>query len=93
MLTYSWRELRMVVGDDGIGMPQTVLAAGKRADHYGLVGMRERAERIGGMLGVSSREGRGTEVELTLPARAAYTEYGIGLIDRLRSGWIHRHPT
>lgn len=93
VLTYSQRELRMVVGDDGIGMPQTVLAAGKRADHYGLVGMRERAERIGGVLGVSSREGRGTEVALTLPARAAYTGYAIGLIDRLRSAWIHRHSS
>lgn len=90
VLTYGRRELRMVVRDDGVGMPETVLAVGKRADHFGLMGMRERAARIGGSLVVSSREGRGTEIALTLPARAAYTDRSIGLVDKLRSFWQRR---
>jgi signal transduction histidine kinase/streptogramin lyase len=93
VLTYGRHELRMVVRDDGIGMPQTVLAAGKREDHFGLVGMRERAARIGGRLAVSSGEGRGTEVALILSARAAYTDCRIGLIDKLRSVWLRRRPS
>lgn len=88
LLTFGRRGLRMAVRDDGIGMPQAVLAAGMRVDHFGLVGMRERAERIGGSLAVTSREGRGTEVALTLSAHMAYSDRRIGLIDRLHSAWL-----
>lgn len=84
LLTYGRRELQMTVRDDGIGMPETVLSNGRRAGRYGLIGMRERAERIGGRLAVISREDRGTEVALTLPAHAAYANARRGLFDRFR---------
>jgi signal transduction histidine kinase len=81
-------ELRLAVRDDGAGMPASVLTSGERADHYGLVGMRERARRIGARLNVTSREGAGTEIALSIPARAAYKERRGRLFDwfwRLRS--------
>jgi signal transduction histidine kinase len=84
LVTYGGRELRMAVRDDGIGIPETVVRSGRRAGHFGLVGMRERAERIGGRLAVTSRERRGTEVALTLSAYAAYADRGTGLLDRIR---------
>jgi signal transduction histidine kinase/ligand-binding sensor domain-containing protein len=84
LLTYGRRELRMTVRDDGVGMPEAVLASGERVGHFGLVGMRERAERLGGRLAVTSRKDRGTEVALTLPARAAYADGRGGLMERLR---------
>jgi signal transduction histidine kinase len=37
-----------------------------------MIGMRERAERIGGKLMVSSRPGAGSEITLTLPAKLAF---------------------
>ena len=40
--------------------------------HYGLPGMRERATLIGGKLVVWSEVDAGTEVELRVPAGAAY---------------------
>ena len=55
-----------------MGMAQSILMAGERDGHFGLIGMRERATRIGGRLDVTSREGGGTEVVLFAPARAAY---------------------
>lgn len=67
VLTWRSGELRFALRDDGVGLP-AVVAAG----HYGLTGMRERAQRIGGTLTVSSREQAGTEVLLSIPARAAY---------------------
>lgn len=85
LLTYGRRDLQMIVRDDGIGMPATVPSNGRRADRYGLIGMRERAERIGGRLAVISREDRGTEVALTLPAHAAYADGRRGPLDRLRA--------
>jgi nitrate/nitrite-specific signal transduction histidine kinase len=45
---------------------------GRRAGHWGLQGMRERAEAFGAHLDVWSEHGAGTEVELSVPARVAY---------------------
>jgi signal transduction histidine kinase len=71
-IAYHRSELRLDVRDDGVGLPRDVAAAGKRAGHFGLTGMRERAARIGGALTIVSREGAGTEVLLSIPGRAAY---------------------
>jgi signal transduction histidine kinase len=84
LLVYGRRELQLAVSDDGTGIPGSVLQAGSPEGHYGLVGMRERAERIGGRLTVSSREGAGTEVTLTVPARAAYSARRSSFLDRRR---------
>jgi signal transduction histidine kinase len=62
---------RILVRDDGVGIDPDVLESG-REGHWGLPGMRERAERIGGTLRVWSRAGAGTEVELSVPARIAF---------------------
>jgi hypothetical protein len=43
-----------------------------RDGHWGLSGMRERAERIGARLKVMSRTGAGTEVELRVPGDIAF---------------------
>jgi hypothetical protein len=56
------------------GIPPSVLARGGRDGHFGLIGMRERAERIGGTLSIDSGAGKGTDVILTIPAPLAYAE-------------------
>ncbi|HTW30961.1 MAG TPA: ATP-binding protein, partial [Candidatus Sulfotelmatobacter sp.] len=63
--------LRMVVRDDGNGIPEQVLDSGKDG-HFGLEGMRGRAERMGATLSVSSRAGAGTEVCLMIPGHVAF---------------------
>ena len=70
-LEYGARRLLVVIRDDGQGMTPEVLASG-RERHWGLAGMRERAERIGAKLKVWSRPGAGTEVELSVPGPIAY---------------------
>jgi signal transduction histidine kinase len=65
--------LRLVVRDDGGGIDPRILHSG-REGHWGLAGMRERAERIGGALRLRSRPGAGTEVELTVPAAIAFAD-------------------
>jgi signal transduction histidine kinase len=61
--------LDVTVTDDGPGfeVPED-LSALHRAGHYGLVGMRERAVRIGGSLTVESAPSRGTTVTVAVPA-------------------------
>ena len=58
--------LSMVVADDGKGFEQTE-AFSEIGGHFGLLGMRERAERLGGELHLASEPGRGTKVEVTVP--------------------------
>jgi signal transduction histidine kinase len=69
-IEYS-KNLRVVVRDDGAGIDQQVLELGKDG-HWGLKGMRERAENIGARLKVWSRANSGTEVELLIPGHIAF---------------------
>jgi nitrate/nitrite-specific signal transduction histidine kinase len=65
------------VRDDGVGIPGDVLARGHKDGHFGMPGMRERAEKIGGAITVGSIPSGGTEVTLVLPARLAYARRGL----------------
>jgi signal transduction histidine kinase/ligand-binding sensor domain-containing protein len=70
-LTYLQSGLRVTIRDNGHGIEPEILNGG-RAGHWGLSGMRERAERIGGQLNIWSQQAGGTEVDLTVPGKVAY---------------------
>jgi signal transduction histidine kinase len=66
-LEYGRRRVRVAVRDDGCGFD-----ARDGADlvgHWGLLGMRERASRVGGRLAIASRAGEGTVVAVAIPLR------------------------
>jgi signal transduction histidine kinase/ligand-binding sensor domain-containing protein len=69
-LEYGPAEIALVVSDDGRGFEMN--GAGPGPGHYGLTGMRERADIIGGTLEVTSEIGAGTTVRLhvTTPREA-----------------------
>ena len=71
-LRYEEQQFRLRVRDDGNGIDPEVLAQGGREGHYGLRGMRERAELVGGGLTVTSRIDTGTEVEFAIASSRAY---------------------
>ena len=71
-IEYGETDFSLRIRDDGDGIDREVLARGKRAGHWGLQGMRERAEQIGGRLNVWSERKAGTEIELVIPAANAY---------------------
>jgi signal transduction histidine kinase/streptogramin lyase len=60
------RKLNMRIHDNGRGF-ETPDVFSTRGGHFGLIGMRERAERLGGELRLASNPGEGTEVEVTVP--------------------------
>lgn len=62
---YGAEALRVLVRDEGCGFDAETLRAG-RDGHWGLPGMRERADRIGAALRLWSKAGAGTEVEVTV---------------------------
>jgi len=89
-IRYEIGQLRVHIRDDGKGMDSEVLKSGGRAGHWGLPGMRERADRFGGKLEFWSEAGAGTEAVLTVPAEAAYGASNGGPFSFLRRKlWIH----
>ena len=71
-VAYETRALRIVVADDGGGIDDATLRAAAELGHWGVVGMRERAERLSAQLVLRRRQPHGTELQLSVPCRAAY---------------------
>ncbi|MEU4827531.1 ATP-binding protein [Actinomadura sp. NPDC023710] len=68
-LAWDGGDAVLTVADDGCGFEiqaPSMLAAG---GHYGLIGLRERAERVGGTVQMDSEPGRGTTVTVRLSLR------------------------
>jgi signal transduction histidine kinase len=82
-IRYDNEQFRLRIRDDGKGIDPAVLGAKATEGHYGLPGMRERATVVGGKLAVWSEVNAGTEVELRVPASAAYAAAE-------RSSWFSR---
>ncbi|PNH90129.1 cache domain-containing protein [Vibrio diazotrophicus] len=62
--------LILTVSDDGIGIAPTIAKPGKRnkpnLEHMGLQNMKDRIHAIGGTFAVSSIQGEGTEIRVSL---------------------------
>jgi signal transduction histidine kinase len=65
-LAYGAADIGLTVRDDGRGFNVQQLTGSDRPC-WGLIGMRERAERIGATLSVLSSPGHGTQVEVRAP--------------------------
>jgi PAS domain S-box-containing protein len=61
-LIFNRKELRLELRDDGDGFKVK-----DRHDGFGLAGMQERVEQMGGNLRITSARGKGTKVVVTLP--------------------------
>ncbi len=69
-LTYA-HDLTLRVSDDGKGIDSEVVEQGKEG-HFGLRGMRERAERIDAKFTLDSSPNSGTVITLVVPGRIAF---------------------
>lgn len=71
-LGYAQAYFTLLVRDDGRGIDEKVLAAGEMPGHWGLIGMRERAMKIGAGLDLWCRPGMGTVAQVSAPGSAVY---------------------
>jgi signal transduction histidine kinase len=62
-LTAGEGEIHLVVKDDGVGFSA---GSGSLSGHFGLVGMQERAQLVGGVLTVQSQPNGGTTIQLMM---------------------------
>jgi len=82
-LNYT-QDLTLRVRDNGIGMEPAVVTAG-REGHFGLQGMRERAERIGSRCTLNSAPDSGTEMTLVVPGNVIFRKPSVTRLDKLKT--------
>jgi ligand-binding sensor domain-containing protein/signal transduction histidine kinase len=68
-LRFSESLVELIVEDDGSGFDGP--APSLKEGHYGLTGMSERAQQLGGTVNVTSHPARGTRVSIEIPQTAA----------------------
>nr|WP_315220444.1 triple tyrosine motif-containing protein [uncultured Duganella sp.] len=84
-IDYRADGLTVLVCDDGCGMPAELARGTGRPQHYGIVGMGERARSVGARYELVSAPGQGTSVRLDIPAEHAYPgDHSATLFARLR---------
>ena len=66
LIEYSRRRIKMTISDNGRGF--TGDAPSVAEGHFGITGMQERAQQIGGRVKVTSKEGEGTQVNVEVAA-------------------------
>jgi signal transduction histidine kinase/ligand-binding sensor domain-containing protein len=71
-LVYQDDSLNLRIRDNGIGIDEQVLHDGGRAGHRGMLGIKERSNKLGAKLSIWSQRGSGTEIEVSVAASVAY---------------------
>lgn len=67
LLRFSADEVQLAVDDDGCGMGQGRMDL--PGAHFGLQGIQERADKLGGIVRIDSRPGEGTRITVIVPVR------------------------
>jgi signal transduction histidine kinase len=68
-IRFSPQQLSIEICDDGNGFDVQQVMQLPLACHYGLIGMRERAQSVGGYLTVKSEPSKGSQVTLEIPSK------------------------
>jgi signal transduction histidine kinase len=66
----------MEISDNGKSFDTAAVSGGKRRTRFGIVGMRERAEMVGGTFAIESIRGQGTTVRVQIPIRSGVHKSG-----------------
>ena len=67
-IAFEPSQVRMELRDDGRGFDVETSHLESQG-HFGIIGMRERAEQAGGTFTITSRPGKGTQVSVSIPFR------------------------
>ncbi|MCF6409902.1 GAF domain-containing sensor histidine kinase [Pseudalkalibacillus salsuginis] len=68
LLSYQKEHVLLKVTDNGIGFSLLdAMVKAKNDPHFGILSMNEQADKVGAVLQIDSKEGKGTEINLTIP--------------------------
>jgi signal transduction histidine kinase/ligand-binding sensor domain-containing protein len=74
-IDYHDTSLRLRIADDGCGIDTDALQTGEQPGHFGLIGMRERADQLKARFSVERNETRGTRITVVAPAHIVFQDY------------------
>ncbi len=70
LLHYEHDQVRLTIGDDGKGTDEpTSEVTGEVTGGYGLVGLRERVQLVGGMITIQRAPGHGFQLDVVIPGQ------------------------
>ena len=69
-LNYAKRGLGISIQDNGVGLSEQYLQSRQKEGHWGMAGMRERTEKLGGRLTITSQLSIGMAVRVVIPRRS-----------------------
>ncbi len=84
VVVFVKRGLKILIQDNGIGVSEQRLELCQKEGHWGIAGMRERAEKLGGRLMIKSRLSRGTTVILVIPREPVLMRHRLSCMSRQR---------
>jgi signal transduction histidine kinase/ActR/RegA family two-component response regulator len=73
-LSGSNGNVTVTVSDQGNGFDKDIIDSSREKEGFGLISIRERAQRIGGYLKIKSQPGQGSSLILVTPAQTAATQ-------------------
>jgi ligand-binding sensor domain-containing protein/signal transduction histidine kinase len=79
-VAFTGDHLAIDVQDDGVGFDSAAVSDESEL-HYGLIGMRERAQRLGGELCIETSAGKGTVVRILLPRSVREATNAVQTVD------------
>jgi ligand-binding sensor domain-containing protein/two-component sensor histidine kinase len=85
-LEYAKELFLLRVTDNGRGINEVEMAHRIKDQHWGMIGLHERAASIGAHLSISAKSGKGTTLELTMGGSLAYLDKPEYQAAKARSG-------
>src|ERR1700722_8055429 len=83
-VAYCPHSIALAIADDGCGITPTLLLAHALAGHYGILGMKERAQQLGAVFSLGLNSTSGTTISVRVPAEIAFAD------TPCRGGWSDR---
>lgn len=79
-LSYARHRLKVAIQDNGIGLNEQRLQLRQKEGHWGIAGMRERTDKLGGRLTIASQPFIGTSINVVVPRHSLFrapTTFGL----------------
>jgi len=79
VLRYAKYGLGIAIRDNGVGVSEQHVQRREQEGHWGIAGMRERTEKLGGRLTIKSQHSIGTAINVLIPRRSIFMIHALSI--------------